>query len=325
MKRFLIIFLISIFLVGCNSQPPPENIDDDIQDVMTKAKTIVETALSTDSSIPELLNAIAVAQQVGLGKDVEQKLLDKINIKLKMQLADPGLCKKKLLEILTLAQQLGFEDLENIITPRLNTALDSCDGKSVSSTVKSEYTFQTDEKLQKEIGTTKVKITASVIGNLKEYTIGGFSAEGQDSFFFENGQLTWSLDDYSENGCEIKTRKGSGTKQLTSPNHGSFTLFADGTYNGYIVDIEVPITASTKMKSAELIDTDGDPETPLVNPCNDVKEESHSETQNIEVYMDSKTEDMTHIIDGYQKTQEDNVDEMGITINNAVWDLSLPK
>ena len=38
MKRFLLIFLIGIFLVGCNSQQPPENNNDDFNDIKARVK-----------------------------------------------------------------------------------------------------------------------------------------------------------------------------------------------------------------------------------------------------------------------------------------------
>ena len=320
-KLVIVLICIIVLLMGCTGSQLPEDSSDNVDDVIARAQQFIEDTLAVDSSIPQLLEALGVAQQVGLS-EYEPKLMDRIKVKIEMQLADPGLCKQKLLDIIQLAQQLGFSDIEGKANSRLSTALVSCDGTAGESSVRYNYEFVSDPKA--EIGTRKVKITASVTGTLKEWTVLGVSAEGQDSFYFEDGQLTWSWDDYSESGCEITTVKGRGIKQLTSSADGSLTLLADGTYSGYIIRAEVPVIVGTKTKSAELYDDDGDPKTPLVNRCSYVQEESHSETQQIEVELEDKTEDLTHIVGVSQKT-ETHEEIGGTTLSDAVWNLLLPK
>ncbi|MDO8481349.1 MAG: hypothetical protein Q7S65_06100 [Nanoarchaeota archaeon] len=320
MKRSVIsLITIVLLLSGCVGSSPS---DESYEDVLAQARQVIEATLAADSSVPELLNALEVSQQTDL-TEYKQQLLDRIKIKLNMQLVDPGLCKKKLLEIIEVAE--SFSELSEIAekaNARLPNALVSCDGTAKESSVRYNYEFTS--KPEYEIGVRKVKITASVTGTLKEWTVGGFSADGQDSFYFNNAQLTWSWDDYSESGCEVTTVKGSGTKQLTSSADGAFILFADGTYEGYLVDAEVPLTYSVRAKSAELIDDDGYPETPLVNPCGYVKEESHPETEHIEVHIEDKTGDMTQI-SGASRETEEYQEIGGTTLSEATWDLILPK
>ena len=180
-KEVILLITIFILVAGCtNNQPPPDNSGNN-RDLQAQAQQRIEVTLATDSSIAELLTALELAQQVGL-TEYEPKILDRIKIKLEMQLVDPGLCKQKLLEIVQLAQQLSFEDIEEKASSRVSTALESCDGTAGESSIHYNYEFVSDPKA--EIGTRKVKITATATGTLKEWTVMGISAQSQNSFYF---------------------------------------------------------------------------------------------------------------------------------------------
>ena len=251
--------------------------------------------------VEELLKALETAQLNGIEDENgnSDRLLKKIKIKIEMQLVDPGLCKKKLLDIAALAQQFGFDDIANIASNRVSKALDSCGGESGISTDDSG------------IPTT---IKASVKGKLKEYTTFGISSDGQDTFYFSDATLTWSYNSAYTDGCEMITKIGSGTEKLSSSSDGSFTLFSDGSYNGELIAKKVKLTITVQKNPASTPKPVAAGEEPPVDKCAYVQTKSSEEEYQVELYVDGTGSNMK-ILTGSKS-------ENFVTTN---WNLKIPE
>src|SRR3989344_418634 len=292
-----------------NSDNNPGN--PSAEDLKVEAQNMVDQALATDAPLEELLKALETAQLNGIEDENgnSDRLLKKIKIKIEMQLVDPGLCKKKLLDIAALAQQFGFDDIANIASNRVSKALDSCGGESGISTAESVYYSKGDD--DSGIPTT---IKASVKGKLKESTVLGFSSSGQDTFYFSDATLTWSYNSAYTDGCEMITKIGSGTEKLSSSSDGSFTLFSDGSYNGELIAKKVKLTITVQKNPASTPKPVAAGEEPPVDKCAYVQTKSSEEEYQVELYVDGTGSNM--------KFLTGSKSENFVTTN---WNLKIPE
>ena len=207
-----------------------------IQD--TAATKIKEILNNPDSNIGELLNAAEISQQLGIQEtEVYEIAMTKTKQKLESIINEEGLSQFELLQIATICQGLGFDDLGNLAIEKATSA--PIYGSIIESVT--EYKSERQEK----------KITITATGDLKQNSILGYSGEDSKNYFFNYGSVRYSYYDKWENECAITAVMGAGTLPLRTALDGQFDIYGDN-YEGYIVSKSISEIISGKSQFIEL-------------------------------------------------------------------------
>ena len=260
-----------------DAQAAQQKGDSGNMDAINKAgrQAVRDASEKIDATITELLDALALAQQLGIDdKSITDAIINRIRGKLEGELSTLGLCKKRLIEIAAIAQGLGFDDLNTKAMKRAETAPVKC--ASIT------YIYETHEPSNGD--TQKTEATAT--GTLKKYAPLGQSGSEGTSYTFTDGELTWTFDETLHVPCETITTTGSGTASLTQ-NQGSLEVLArDNSYESPVISVRVNVNEAHHKLPIN-------PEYP--SECNEFHEHTDVVDHDIQVYLKGTVSDTKHI------------------------------
>jgi len=273
-----------------------------IQD--TAATKIKEILNNPDSNIGELLNAAEISQQLGIQEtEVYEIAMTKTKQKLESIINEEGLSQFELLQIATICQGLGFDDLGNLAIEKATSA--PIYGSIIESVT--EYKSERQEK----------KITITATGDLKQNSILGYSGEDSKNYFFNYGSVRYSYYDKWENECAITAVMGAGTLPLRTALDGQFDIYSDN-YEGYIISKSISVAVETS------------PKVPLPEGCEDSITEIETITQQEIIRINIKgitQEGSNRISDSSTEVyieDENTEDEKEVGTTKNTWNIRIP-
>ncbi len=263
-------------------------------------KWVMDILNNQNSTTEMLLYALGVAQMMGLDSDtMYNNTINKINLRIQEEMKDPNLCKNRLLEIATLAQQLGFKEIADVALNRAELSSEKCGY--------SQLTYTYDESSN---GGSRVISAKATGGVLTLYAPGGFTMPEGTSHFFNDGKLEWQYKEVFDNGCAVVTREESGTEDLKTIYDSLFYLDNDGKYQGG-VSVNVKLTVTTVKNPPPPGEDD---------PCPDTKNETHIEDDMVQFNISGVTTNMKQL-NGSESDSENSED---FSWNKkTTWDIKL--
>jgi len=290
-----------------------ENQGELPQDVIVAAEEWVNSVLDNPDATPqEILYVLGILQKLGLEKDYEKQLMDKLKGYFEDKINNHEYCKEELAKILGECQSFGFKDLEKIVSDKAKKSA-SCESK-----VTRTYHYES-----KEFGS-KTDLTISARGVLREMSLMGMS---NGEFYFDSGAIDWEYADETKDSCLVIRKIGGGSENLTGYRDGSFGVSSDGSYGGFIISKDVMLKVEEIKVPAPAPNPD-DPFADPGDPCEGVQTRIYEEQGHIEVQIRGNSPDLRHIV-GKMVEQGDpslgsDFSEMGVTKSDVTeWDLQI--
>jgi len=276
-----------------NDLPPTGQPAGNPQQDLTELKEYIQQIVDDpDSTIKANLEALALAKQSGMDAydDFYQMILVKIRAKMSKTLSRTDLCQNDLLPLIELGKSLGMED-EMIDEAAASLGRFTSVKDLITGAEKMYPTVPRDCSLVEykydsvnEDGDYWVKVTASLLGDLKEQTILDRVNFEARAYSWQRGRIEWNYAAESKDSCMKTTKSSIGRADLTK-NDGYVEVYSDRKFYGVIINKAIQIEVRETLQPT-------DPK----EDCSEYKPQSYTEEGSIQAYIKGSWTDKYKIV-----------------------------